>query len=201
MNVITMKLYKDEIYFLKTVFKWEQKPYAMFHLDNKGSIINTINFQCDHFIGSSRDKPDFIYVPELDLYGIIYFASDYYKKEKDEKPNPVLWFNSKGENVLIENSDGLPDDCTSIDYCLQNKQIVLAGYDHTFQNSQPGQFVLFKLHLEKKDDQTYSFVLDSTEQREEFGFDCMDITLYKDSIMMISGMLELQSIPIDRKLY
>jgi hypothetical protein len=186
MNVITMKLYKDEIYFLKTVFKWEQKPYAMFHLDNKGSIINTINFQCDHFIGSSRDKPDFIYVPELDLYGIIYFASDYYKKEKDEKPNPVLWFNSKGENVLIENSDGLPDDCTSIDYCLQNKQIVLAGYDHTFQNSQPGQFVLFKLHLEKKDDQTYSFVLDSTEQREEFGFDCMDITLYKDSIMMIS---------------
>jgi hypothetical protein len=187
-NIITFKLYQGQIYFLKTVYKWGQKANSMlmFQLDNDGSIINTIDFQFDNYNGSRIYEPDFIYVQEFDLYGIIYFASDYYKKGKDEKPNPVLWFNSQGENVVIENSDGLPDDCTRIDYCLENQQIILTGYDYTFQNSQPGQFVLFRLHLERKDDHTYTFVLDSTEQKEEFGYDCMDITLYDDSIMMIS---------------
>jgi len=154
-NIITCKLYKDQIYLLKTVYNWTQKPHSMFQLDRDGSIVNTIYFQCEEFVSSTINKPDFIYVPEFDLYGIIYFSRNYYKKEKDEKPNPVLWFNSRGENIVIENSDGLPDSCTSIDYCSQNKQIVLTGYDYTFENSQPGQFVLFNLHLEKKDDHTY----------------------------------------------
>ncbi|MCK5848137.1 MAG: hypothetical protein KAH01_02935, partial [Caldisericia bacterium] len=119
-NIITMKMYQDKIFLLKTVYSWGQKSNSIIQLDLDGNILNTVEFQFDNFNGSRIDEPDFIYVQDFDLYGIIYFASDYYKKNKDEKPNPVVWFNSQGENIVIENSDGLPDDCEGIDYCSEN---------------------------------------------------------------------------------
>jgi hypothetical protein len=186
-NIVTMKLYNDQLFLLKTVYYiYEgQLSNTFYQLDLKGNILNTFEVLFDEENYSDIVEPDFIYIKEYDLFGMTYTIHDYWEKEENPNPHPILWYNSKGERIHIANPEGFPSFFSRIEYNPANQNIVLTGRDYDLENTINAHFTLFSMHLER-DHLDYRLVLNFADQKKDFGQNCMDITSYDDDTILIS---------------
>ncbi|MDD4615386.1 MAG: hypothetical protein PHI40_08305, partial [Caldisericia bacterium] len=187
-NIVTMKLYNDQLFLLKTVYYiYEgQLSNTFYQLDLKGNILNTFEVVFDEENYSDIVEPDFIYIQMYDLFGMTYTIHDYWEKKENPNPHPILWFNSKGEKVHIANPDSFPNFFSRIEYNPTTQNILLTGRDYELEETTNEHFTLFSMRLEKVNND-FHWVLESSEQKETFGQDCMDISFYNDDdVILIS---------------
>ncbi len=106
-----MKLYNDQLFLLKTVYYIYQGQLSntFYQLDLNGNIVHTFQTLFEEENYSDIVEPDFIYIQPYDLYGMTYTIHDYWKREENPNPHPILWFNSKGENIPIANQESFPN--------------------------------------------------------------------------------------------
>jgi hypothetical protein len=186
-NIITMKLYNDQLFLLKTVYYVYQGQLSntFYQLDLNGNIVHTFQTLFEEENYSDIVEPDFIYIQPYDLYGMTYTIHDYWEREENPNPHPILWFNSKGENIPIANQESFPNFFSRIEYNPTTQNILLTGRDYELLETANAHFTLFSMRLEKVNND-FHWILESSEQKETFGQECMDIFCCDDDIILIS---------------